>query len=511
MDETQEKIILAAAGTGLTLWCIHKWLKHVRNAEPKLCARHDDLVKKLPIPEDLECPTGTPSVFFGISPQDPSKQICKPADKDGHIGVFGESSRGKTTGIVIPTMGMFPGPQFILDTKGNLADQWRQHNRSDSRVLKEFRCSALDKNPYWIDLFEPMRQDPENASGHAWELAETLLPIIPGDSSAVWREAAQNLLAGALLYYFKKGLSFADALAQFCTNNCADVIKAISESSDREAELFIKELMGLESKVLLNIGLDLKNTARLLTTPIIRHAVTQEAHREQLSLSEFAMGLTEFDIIFEVPDASLDQIRPLLELLIKQLMHFLSKRPDRFSVENPPSNILLLLDEFPRLGKITSIKEGLNFLRSRGVTFVLSMQSIASLEQIYGNADSRVILDNLRYKVILGATDVQSEEYFSKLVGDVPIETSSHTFNIYLPVDYTNFVPSLSLNVTKSKGMRPYIYPHAFQTLREVVVVSPSGTCLAKKYHAWETVSSTIKEVKSNDTIRATGKISPIG
>ena len=486
MDETHKKIVLAAAGTGLALWGIHKWLKHVRKAEPKLCARHDNLVEKLPIPEDLECPIGTSSVFFGISPKDSSKQICKPIDKDGHVGVFGESSRGKTTGIVIPTMKMFSGAQFILDTKGTLPEQWRQCHQGSSRVLKEFRCSALDENPDWIDLFEPMRQDPEHASGHAWDLAEALLPIIPGDSSAVWREASQNLLAGALLYYFKKGLSFADALAQFCTNNCAEVLEAISESDDMEAKIFVKALLGLESKVLLNIGLDLKNTVRLLTTPIIRHAITQEAHREQLSLYEFAMGLTEFDIIFEVPDASLDQLRPLLEVLIAQLIRFLSKRPDRFSVENPPSNILLLLDEFPRLGKILPIKEGLNYLRSRGITFVLCVQSIASLEQIYGNADARVLLDNLRYKVILGATDVQSEEYFSKLVGDVPIETSSHTCSISFSAASEDSVPSLSLTATKAQGMRPYIYPHAFQTLKEVVVVSPSGTCLAEKYHSWK-------------------------
>ena len=180
MDETRTKIVLAVAGTGLALWGIHKWLKHVRKAEPKLCARHDNLVEKLPIPEDLECPIGTSSVFFGISPKDSSKQICKPIDKDGHVGVFGESSRGKTTGIVIPTMKMFSGAQFILDTKGTLPEQWRQCHQGSSRVLKEFRCSALDENPYWIDLFEPMRQDPENASGHAWDLAEALLPVIPG-------------------------------------------------------------------------------------------------------------------------------------------------------------------------------------------------------------------------------------------------------------------------------------------------------------------------------------------
>ena len=503
MEILATSVFTSLAGGGLG-WLAHDF------CSKKTHSSQDNQVKRLPVPKMMEKPRGTSSVFFGIHPQDPSKQVCKPAGIDGHIGVLGESSRGKTSGVVIPTMAMFSGPQFILDTKGGLAEKWKKYHRNSTKVLKEFRCSAMEENYYWIDLFEPMRLDGANRNGYVWDLAETIIPHIPGDSSYAWRELAQNLLAGALLYYFNKGLSFVDALTQFGMHTAKELVEELYNSGDSEIQLFVKELKDIEPKVLHNVGVDLKAPIRLLSTPVIRHAITAEAGREQLSLYEFAMGRAEFDVIFEAPDAYLEQLRPLLVLVITQLMQFLCQRPDRFSAENPPAQTLLLLDEFPRLGKMPSITDGLNTLRSRGVTFLLCMQSIASLESLYGDATSRVILDNLSYKVILGATDVRSAEYCSKLVGDVPVGSSSYAISLSLPTPSETrcYIPSLSVSTTKAKERRPYIYPHEFQTLKDVIIVSPNGTCYAKKYRLYpDAVPANVKkEVKTDDASRTTEK-----
>lgn len=145
--------------------------------------------------------------------------------------------------------------------------------------------------------------------------------------------------------------------------------------------------------------------------------------------------------------------------------------------------MLLLLDEFPRLGQMPSIIDGLNTLRSKKVTFLLCMQSIASLESLYGAADARVILENLSFKVILGATDTQSQMYFSRLIGDVLMEAE-------------NLSVGVPLNVSQSYHLerRPYIYPHAFQTLQDVIVVSPKGAFQVKKHRPWVSLPKFVKK-----------------
>ena len=74
-----------------------------------------------------------------------------------------------------------------------------------------------------------------------------------------------------------------------------------------------------------------------------------------------------------------------------QMITTFEQRPRRTYNEKELPPILVLLDEFARLGKIPEIIDGLMTLRSAGVTFVLFVQSIASLDVIYGRDTARVI------------------------------------------------------------------------------------------------------------------------
>lgn len=66
--------------------------------------------------------------------------------------------------------------------------------------------------------------------------------------------------------------------------------------------------------------------------------------------------------------------------------------------------ILVLLDEFPLLGKMDAITNALTTLRSKKVTFCLMLQSIAQLDAVYGQDTRKIIVDNCQYKAILNIT-----------------------------------------------------------------------------------------------------------
>ena len=151
--------------------------------------------------------------------------------------------------------------------------------------------------------------------------------------------------------------------------------------------------------------------------------------------------------------------------MANQLIRTLEQRPQRtFSsgTELPP--ILVLMDELSRLGKFPAITSGLMTLRSAGVTFAIFIQSIASLDEIYGHTTARVILDNCSYKVILGASDVESQQYLSNLVGSVatPQGSISESYNMF-----TNQVIGYSRNIGVT--LEPVIYPQEFSSMTDVV------------------------------------------
>ncbi len=77
--------------------------------------------------------------FFGTEQEKSAKgkYIGKPLDKDGHILCVGESGRGKSQGLVIPTLKTWKGHQIVLDVKGDMADYWHKLNRHSE---KSSRC-----------------------------------------------------------------------------------------------------------------------------------------------------------------------------------------------------------------------------------------------------------------------------------------------------------------------------------------------------------------------------------
>jgi type IV secretion system protein VirD4 len=104
------------------------------------------------------------------------------------------------------------------------------------------------------------------------------------------------------------------------------------------------------------------------------------------------------------------------------------------------------------------------------------VQSLAQLDFLYGKSYRQVIADNCAYKAVLSATDADTQEYFSKLVGtmDKPKQTSTTSFR----EDGKDVVGTGMSETTIEKRL---IKPEEFATLGDVVLFSPYGYCRIKK------------------------------
>jgi len=133
-------------------------------------------------------------------------------------------------------------------------------------------------------------------------------------------------------------------------------------------------------------------------------------------------------------------------------------------------SILFLLDEFPRLGKIEPVVTGLTTLRSKKITICLIIQSLAQLDLLYGRDQRRVILDNCSYKAILGASDAETQEYFSRFVGTKEATREGQSTS-YAPDGDEERGRSVSQHIIDQRVIKP----HEFAALRDVVLLSPWG------------------------------------
>ena len=173
-----------------------------------------------------------------------------------------------------------------------------------------------------------------------------------------------------------------------------------------------------------------------------------------------------YDIFINVPEHLLRQWKNLLSLMVNQFLLFFERRKE--SQDLPP--ILFLLDEFPRLGKIPFIIDALATLRSKRISICLIMQSLAQLNMIYGANERKVIADMCAYKAVLSATDPETQEYFSKLIGTYDKEKKNHgvTSDSFIGIGRSRSVNTF----TEEKRI---IKPEGFATLRDIVFLHPFG------------------------------------
>lgn len=414
-------------------------------------------------------------VFFGLD-RDHGYYVGKSSTMDGHICVIGESGRGKTESIIKPTILTYQnGSTIVFDFKDNLHKHWISTARSLGKRSVVFWPDGPVGCSCHYDPLEPMRRNNSaNIVAATTDLAYALIPLPDGTKEPIWIETAQNYLIGVIIYYYFLDMNFPEIMMLILNTPVTEMIKNIMQDDVEEATLakiFINKLTDVDPKIVSNIGMELNRLAFFVADQNLMDLLTPTENDDLLDWEAISKSVEPIDVFISVPESKLDYYKPILRLMANQLIRTLEQRPQRtFSsgTELPP--ILVLMDEFSRLGKFPAITSGLMTLRSAGVTFAIFIQSIASLDEIYGHTTARVILDNCSYKVILGASDVESQQYLSNLVGSVatPQGSISESYNMF-----TNQVIGYSRNIGVT--LEPVIYPQEFSSMTDVVVVSPDG------------------------------------
>lgn len=238
------------------------------------------------------------------------------------------------------------------------------------------------------------------------------------------------------------------------------LLEEIYNSEDENARRFVAGFVDMKPQVVSSVLTILNNNIIVFATnAIIKSSLSKEKIITPVDLE------TGSDIYICVPEHLLKQWKNLLTLMVSQFLTHFEQRPD---MEADP--ILFLLDEFPRLGKIEGIVDGLATLRSKKITIAIFLQSLAQLDLHYGKESRQVIADTCQYKAVLNVTDVESQEYFSKAVGtyDKIRVIKSQQYSRYAKLK----AGSSTTTMTEEK---PLIKPHEFATLEQIVLLTPYG------------------------------------
>jgi type IV secretory pathway TraG/TraD family ATPase VirD4 len=161
--------------------------------------------------------------------------------------------------------------------------------------------------------------------------------------------------------------------------------------------------------------------------------------------------------VVELRESELEMLRPMANVIVVELLRFLTKRAEQCPGLTLPRPVGLVIDEFASaLGRLPDIHVKLNTLRSRNVSICAAIQSTAQIKANYAD-DADSVLAGFSTKILMPPLDLVDSEWGSKESGQMTIrfKTSSKGSNKKL----TEFFASKNDGSQEQVQQRPVLTP----------------------------------------------------
>lgn len=333
-----------------------------------------------------------------------------PESAEGHVGVFSASGTGKTAAVGIPTLRAWQGTSFVIDISGDICKNCPE--MPNKLIFEPDNNTTL---PYNIFAAIDTLTNHEDQHEALEQLAFLLMPEPPqiNENARFFLVNGRKILTSALIAFYDDGMDFIPICEKIVGSSWDDLFRAIDKTENVAAQMYINSFVGASEQNSAGCKQSCDDAIKLFATNghikrSIRRPVSAENAVEPRKIEEN-------NIFVVVTEDKLSLYAPLLNIISSQIMQYIGKR--QISTQN--QTILLFLDEFASL-KIDSelILDAVRRFRKRRCRLMLLTQNIADLELIYGQAATRAILSNLRYKELLGGlNEPESQKYFAELIG----------------------------------------------------------------------------------------------
>src|SRR5262249_36836872 len=180
-----------------------------------------------------------------------------------------------------------------------------------------------------------------------------------------------------------------------------------------------------------------------------------------------------------VPPSDINRTKPLIRLILNQIGRRLT---EELNAKDRRHRLLLMLDEFPALGRLDFFESALSFMAGYGIKSFLIAQSLNQIEKAYGANNS--ILDNCHVRVSFATNDERTAKRVSDALGTA---TELRAMKNYAGHRLSPWLGHLM--VSRQETARPLLTPGEVMQLSptdEIVMVAGTPPIRAKKARYYE-------------------------
>ncbi len=331
-----------------------------------------------------------------------------------HALIVAPTGRGKTTGFVIPNLLTWQGSAVTLDVKGECYEATARHRVAQGD--KVYRVAPTDWDGHRTHRYNPLLRinDLRDPARQQMELQLLATLFLQNDNDRV-----QGLLKGGIDLFVAAGL-----LAFQRKRPTLGEIYRIAASGGNKQKEYLARSHEIENKAAKLIFTRLASTNNDTLTSYVSLLMTSGLDQWQNPAIDEATAVSDFDfrtirkkpfsVYLVVQPLMVKPLAPLIRLLFSDL---LSALQDKEPGPDEPWPVMIMLDEFNRLGKMPIVAESIEVLRHYRGHLAVVTQTIPAIDEIYGENTRRALQGNAGVKLYLTPSDEKTVEELSKAVG----------------------------------------------------------------------------------------------
>lgn len=352
------------------------------------------------------------------------------ADGFQHILLFAPTGSGKGVGFVIPNLLFWRDSVIVHDIKlenYELTSGWRKNNLKQKVFL--WNPADPDGISHCYNPMDWISKKPGQMVDDVQKICNFLLP-----EQEFWQNEARALLTGVMLYLVSgdddKPTTLGEVVRTLRNDdvvyNLAVVLDTMGKKIHPVAYMNIASYLQKPDKERGSVTSTANSSLELWANPLIDTTTATS----DFNLHEFKV-MPHTAYVGLTPD-NINRLKPLMNMFYQQAAAFFTAKMPQ---PHEKHGVLMMMDEFPTLGKMEQFLAGIAYFRGYRVRLFLIIQDTEQLKGIYEENGMNSFLSNATYRITFAANNMETANLISQLLGNKTSKQISYNKPKYLDLN----------------------------------------------------------------------------
>jgi hypothetical protein len=295
---------------------------------------------------------------------------------------------------------------LIFDYKGDYTEKF--YRKEVDIILNPFDIRSLNYSFFAADVA---------GTTDINMIANIIVPHVSGATQPYFDNASRDILSSLFEILYRQGKKSNADIYEHASLSLEDLAYFLRKNGASDAAAHLEKSETGGNTAALNVKSNLQSRVSFL-----KQSRAIDISGGSFSLRDWAVN-GKGNVFLSANPSTIDSVKTLYSIYLDLLFNFLLSLPDDLN-----RRIFIFLDEFGNLPRLSKISEVLSAGRSKGISIVLSLQSIDQLREKFGDKGADVV-NSLFGSFALFAVEGHTKKFCSELIGKTVVSEVEHSMS----------------------------------------------------------------------------------